>query len=143
MSNITSLQIGQNKIEIEGKWVIASNNLINHEFNKAKGTYTYDLSQYLPNDDYIYELYIHVSIGENSNELVIATVKTDLENRTQRVITLYPWTNNVSQYNDNDISLLIGKERKVYVNFNNSPQESAVQILKYKRLYKDTRILED
>mgnify|MGYP006873009105 CR=1 FL=1 len=59
------------------------------------------------------------------------------------MITLYPWTNNVSQYNDNDISLLIGKERKVYVNFNNSPQESAVQILKYKRLYKDTRVLQE
>ncbi len=132
MHNITSLQIGQNKIEIEGKWVQSLRTLMPYSITVSSGKRVFELSDYLPNDDYVYQLDVHIMGNGN----FISHLYTDFEQYDPLRVRAM-----THGYNDCEYCLLIGKERKIYINLSNNANELAVQILKYKRLYKDARIL--
>ncbi len=129
MTNITSIEINKKKIEVPGKWIdkdktICSDVIINSEV-------TYSLSEYLPNDDYVYE--VQFEGWTNNNTRIIPF--TDKASGTSMCI-LYGI---VGASVAGNIILPIGKRRKVGL-VGKSDQTGKIGVFRakrYRRLYKD------
>ena len=102
MSNIASIQIGENILNTETKTNVSIR--LGSTSNKSVGTYTFDLSKILPNDGYVYEIYLsQYACGTSGTDICY---KTDIQGeiRACELVT------NVSNF----FIMEVGKERKLY-----------------------------
>ena len=130
---IASLQIGQNKIELYRKKVFTD---IEITSSISLGTTRYDLKNYLPDDDYVYECdFVYIYACQNT--IVSTGICSDLEN--------FHSTGAVHDGNIDDqgqVILLVGKGRYIEtildrVSGSGTPRISTIYLKGYKRLYKD------
>jgi len=131
MSNITSLQIGQNKIEIEGRKVYTNTPI---STSLSLGQNTLSLANYLPDDGYVYEVDF-VYVFASDNDVVDVGFMTDVE---------YPHYVSLSHGKNMDdrgqIILNVGTDRYIKVNMTSTgavPRTRALYAEGYKRLYKE------
>ena len=68
-----------NTTKIDGQWVSSTKTL---STATAVGTYTIDLSDYLPNDNYNYEVLINCTSNSNSSTLTDSFVYSDIVSKT-------------------------------------------------------------
>ena len=108
---ITSIQIGENNIEI-GIPTIVNKKFRGHDFLQVLDnttTYEFDLSSYLPNDDFCYKVYARIACQTDKPVcgLMLWTSEYPAEmNRVTGIVT--------NLQNMNDMSFIVGKDRKIY-----------------------------
>ena len=131
MSNITSLQIGQNKIEISNKWVYTQSSY-NLSYNESfsTGKHELDLSNYLPDDDYVYEIQGWITFSSSTNTLL----QLGNSKSTRRY-----FTEPVSQNWDTcvfNLEILKDKKMILYIDEGQSTN-TYIEIKAYRKLYID------
>jgi hypothetical protein len=123
--NITSLQIGDNILNTETKTNVAVS--LESTSNKSVGTYTFDLSKILPNDGYVYEIYLsQYACGDSRADIFY---RTDIQGEIRACELLTNMTN--------FFIMEVGKERKLYqyIRMYNVPY-IALRITEYRRIRK-------
>ena len=111
MSTITSLQIGQNKIEI-GIPTIVNKKFTGNDFFQVPNnttTYEFDLSSYLPNDDFCYKVYTRVACQTDKPVCSLMLWTSEYPREMNRVTGIVAGLQNM-----NDMLFIVGKNRKIY-----------------------------
>ena len=128
MANITSLKIGQNDLNIGGKWhVLSSNNEI-CDLSNFSGTTNLNFSPVIPDDGYCYEVIIHfegISSGNNSSTKIIyddVTTVIDITDSTWRV---------------NNFPFILSGNRSFSIFQENKSSSISIRINACRKLYKD------
>jgi hypothetical protein len=140
--NIASIQIGDNILSTEPHKKI-SNPVTLNSTNTSVGEYTIDLSTVLPNDGYIYELYLNsYTVGDNAGYSASVFYKTDKDPTYMCVAE--NWTKN--SHHHNFFVMEVGNDRKLYQKITNNGGNAFlsycnVTLYGYRKLYKDTRDL--
>lgn len=136
MSNITSLQIGDNILNTEPHKKIACD--INVDTHTAIGEYEADMSNILPNDDYVYECYFN---GLSNSGSGYVKYKSDIDTYYIPVCNITS-ENTFERYN---LIMDVGKERKIYVRISDGDGLGShrITLMGYRKLYKDTRVLNE
>ena len=121
------------KIEIPSKKIYNGISLSNSLKN---GTNIISLANYLPNDDYVYEVDFVYAFASD-NDIIDVGFSTDLEQFHYSSIT---HSRNVDD--KGQIILNVGKGRTITVNVNNittgsNPRTGDLKALGYRRLYRD------
>lgn len=108
---------------------------INNNLNTAVGGYGYDLSSYLPNDGYNYELYVH-AYGSYASGQASCTIYSDIytqQGTTASYAQLFVTAD--SQLTTNDFTVPIGTHRVIYYKINNNSFNSMyLRINGYRRM---------
>lgn len=134
MKRIISLSIGEARLEVPGKWVYHSN--YNYIISSAEASYNVgvhqlDLSEYLPNDDYVYEIQGYMAFVSNGNDVIVSLGNTQRINRY--------FTEHTSQYWDtHKFNIEILKDKKLVLQVDTDRITNAyIALTSYRRLYKD------
>ncbi len=146
MTNISSISIGGNTLEINGKWIP-----LNKEFIDIEGLSIYDvnnteivvdLTDDLPKDDYVYEISLWSEIQQNSSISVFAPgilqLKTSIHSIRICGGNKQANTSENIVYNGSGI-LIVGKNREIRIQTSQHWRGviNKFFITAYRRLYKE------
>lgn len=123
---------------VEGQWV--NNNLLLTDYTNIPTTdYTYDLSNYLPNDDYNYEILLYgiVNASKTANAYIHLMVNTDIITGDVSVASIRCVNASYSQGASSSIIIPVGTARTLVVKGRPSDNGTyKITIAGYKRLAK-------
>ena len=134
MKRIMSLSIGDAELEVQGRWVEKDLTVCTNRVMTS--TLTYDLSNYLPKDDYVYEIQVHAWF-ENRCRVLLGT---DVAGGTWlNLIYDFANANNTVGTTGGNLTIPVGKQRKLYVDgqTDQTGKLGGLYIKRYRRLYKD------
>lgn len=125
--------------QFDGQWVWQSQNLAYNITINSKATLTYDITSYLPNDGYAYELLFgdcQANTGATSGNSALIWAKTDMTVNDVRLMGKNTRTASTEVTLNGCIIIPVHRERKVYI-YNSANQNATglFVILKgYRRL---------
>ena len=95
---------------IDGQWVIASQTL---STTTALGTYTIDLSDYLPDDNYSYEVMINARSYTDAStpRTWISVINNDMENARMTLL----WGGSYARQNESNLIIIVDETRKMTI----------------------------
>lgn len=106
--NITSLQIGENTLEVPGKWVNKNYDIA--QFVVVTKNTQYSLKNYLPDDDYVYEVQFDGWLENRTRVIVYSDITEGIfMNLLYDVANL----NNATGSVGGNITITVGKNRIV------------------------------
>lgn len=121
----------------DGQWVFKQT-VINNNTNKAKGSYTYDVSSYLPKDGRLYEVMVHGRGYDTADADCVCRVSSDAFGGASPTISnVYAQilTTGYSNSGVNDFILPVGTGRKIYYTVATTDFDSLyIVLLGYRRI---------
>ena len=131
LSNLTAT----GKAVIDGQWVASYLSVPINNLNV--GSYQQDLSSYLPNDNYSYEIYVEIGAYYNGSNcgFAVGTVASPSTNRDTAQYVMFQWLTSYHRGGYSTAIIPIDTNRKLYYQFTDSkPQNAHINIHGYRRI---------
>lgn len=115
-NDLSNLQASASK-NLDGQWVASASTIANNVTYPTSTSTEYDISSYLPNDNYNYEVFLTgvASSGSTSGNVVVVRIQTDILNVEDFYLCGVITRTNSIMYADGSAIAPVGTARKIIV----------------------------